>query len=175
MGGDRRRLPKALPEFGHNPTSRLKATMSDESAKDRFGSTRTTLHRIAMSTSRRCRPRPAPTGVYGPDVYAGDEPGRLDGRIGWPEASTRTHAGRTPRCTGRSSGRCGSSPGSGRPRTRTPGSKSSLRSGSDGLSVAFDLPTLMGATPTTRDVRARSESAASRSTPSPTWRTSSRA
>ena len=45
-----------------------------------------------------------------------------------------------------------------------------LRQGQTGLSVAFDLPTLMATTPTTRSRPARSASAASPSLPSPTWR-----
>jgi hypothetical protein len=52
--------------------------------------------------------------------------------------------GRTRRCTGRSCGRCGCSPGSAPPRTRTGGSRRSSRSGGDGLSTAFDMPTLLG-------------------------------
>ena len=51
---------------------------------------------------------------------------------------------RTPRCTARSSGPCGCSPGSAPPRTPTSASASCCGPGSGGLSVAFDLPTLMG-------------------------------
>ena len=53
-------------------------------------------------------------------------------------------AGRTRRCTDPSSGRCGCSPGFGTAEDTNARFKELLRSGSDGLSVAFDLPTLMG-------------------------------
>ncbi len=45
-----------------------------------------------------------------------------------------------------------------------------LDHGQTGLSTAFDMPTLMGSTPTTRARSARSGSRGSRSTPSTTWR-----
>ena len=51
---------------------------------------------------------------------------------------------RTRRCTARSCGRCGCSPASAPPTTPTAASRRSSRSGGDGLSTAFDLPTLMG-------------------------------
>ena len=51
---------------------------------------------------------------------------------------------RTRRCTARSSGRCGCSPASAPPTTPTRASTSCSRAGGDGLSTAFDLPTLMG-------------------------------
>ena len=67
-------------------------------------------------------------------------------RRGWagPVGPPRTPGGRTRRCTGRSSGPCGCSPGSAPPRTPTSASASSCGPGAGGLSVAFDLPTLMG-------------------------------
>ena len=51
---------------------------------------------------------------------------------------------RTRRCTARSSGRCGCSPASARPRTPTRASRSSCARAATGLSTAFDMPTLMG-------------------------------
>ena len=91
-------------------------------------------------------------------------------------ASTRTRAARTRRCTARSSGRCGCSPASAPRSTPTAGSTSCSRAGGDGLSTAFDLPTLHGPR-LRRPARARRgrASAASRSTRSPTWRTSTAA
>ena len=49
--------------------------------------------------------------------------------------------------TAASSGRCGSSPGSARRRTPTRATRRCSRAGGTGLSVAFDLPTLMGRDP----------------------------
>ena len=62
-----------------------------------------------------------------------------------------------------------------RPRRRTPASAISWSTARPGLSTAFDMPTLMGSTPTTRARSARSGGKASRSTRSTTWRRSSRA
>ncbi len=95
-----------------------------------------------MSTSRRCQRVPLQP-VYGPDVYAGDEPGRLDGRIGWPGEYPYTrgpHASmyRSKLWTMRLFA------GFGTAEDTNARFKELLRSGSDGLSVAFDLPTLMG-------------------------------
>jgi len=45
-----------------------------------------------------------------------------------------------------------------------------LAQGQKGLSVAFDMPTLMATTPTIRSVQARSATAVWRSTRSKTWR-----
>jgi methylmalonyl-CoA mutase N-terminal domain/subunit len=53
--------------------------------------------------------------------------------------------------------------------------KEIIKSGGDGLSTAFDMPTLLGSTRTTRCRSARSGAAASRSTRWPTWRTCTRA
>ena len=59
--------------------------------------------------------------------------------------STPTRVDRTRPCTARGCGRCDSSPASG-PREDTNGRfKELLRSGGDGLSTAFDMPTLFGA------------------------------
>ena len=49
--------------------------------------------------------------------------------------------------TAASCGRCGSSPGSARPRTPTRATRRCCAAGGTGLSVAFDLPTLMGRDP----------------------------
>ena len=70
--------------------------------------------------------------VYGPDD--GEFPGRLPLH---PRARTR-------RCTARSSGRCACSPASAPPTTPTGASRRSSASGGDGLSTAFDMPTLLG-------------------------------
>ena len=62
-------------------------------------------------------------------------------------ASSPIHAASTRPATGASSGRCGSSPASGRRKTPTARYKALLAAGGTGLSVAFDLPTLMGRDP----------------------------
>ena len=79
--------------------------------------------------------------VYGPADWPEDQvaPSAWAG-----PAVPPTPGDRTPRCTARSSGRCGCSPGSAPPRTPTSASASSCGPASGGLSVAFDLPTLMG-------------------------------
>ena len=70
--------------------------------------------------------------VYGPDD--GEHPGAVP-----------VHARAVRRrCTARSSGRCACSRASAPRSTRIAGSTSCSRPGSDGLSTAFDLPTLMG-------------------------------
>ena len=62
-------------------------------------------------------------------------------------ASSRTRAASTPPAIAASSGRCGSSPASARRRRPTPRYKELIAAGGTGLSVAFDLPTLMGRDP----------------------------
>ena len=59
-------------------------------------------------------------------------------------ASRRSPAASTRRATGAASGRCGCSPASGPPRTRTRRFKSLLAAGQTGLSIAYDMPTLYG-------------------------------
>ena len=100
-------------------------------------------------------------------------------RTRWPSAwagpaGPPTPGARTPRCTARSSGPCGCSPGSAPPRTPTSASASSCGPGSGGLSVAFDLPDAHGPRlRRSRSPRVRSGAAAWPSTPWPTSRTSS--
>ena len=89
-------------------------------------------------------------------------------------ASSRTRGGSTRRCTGAASGRCGCSPGSGPPRTPTPGSDTSSTHGESGLSIAFDDPTLYGIDAgRPRGARRGRRSAASTSRRSRTWSASS--
>ena len=77
-----------------------------------------------------------------PLVDAGDDDPRRADRLPrraavHPRASTRP-------ATGRACGRCGCSPASAPPRTRTPASASSSTAGQTGLSIAYDMPTLYG-------------------------------
>jgi methylmalonyl-CoA mutase N-terminal domain/subunit len=115
--------------------------MSDESAKDRWQRAYdASSHRdVDFETMSRV-PLEA---VYGPDVETGDEPSRADARIGWPGEYPYTrgpHASmyRSKLWTMRLFAGFGTAEDT---NTRF---KELLRSGSDGLSVAFDLPTLMG-------------------------------
>ena len=59
-------------------------------------------------------------------------------------ARTRSPGASTPRCTAAGCGRCGSSPGSARPPRPTSATASCSNAARAGLSVAFDMPTLMG-------------------------------
>ena len=61
--------------------------------------------------------------------------------------STPTREASTRRCTGAGCGPCGSSRATAAPPRRTPGSSAALDHGGEGLSVAFNLPTLMGHDP----------------------------
>ena len=61
--------------------------------------------------------------------------------------SSRTRAAFSRPATAASCGRCGSSPASARPRRPTQRYRQLLAAGGTGLSVAFDLPTLMGRDP----------------------------
>jgi methylmalonyl-CoA mutase N-terminal domain/subunit len=115
--------------------------MSDESAKDRWQRAYdASSHRdVDFETMSRVPLKP----VYGPDVETGDEPGRADRRIGWPGEYPYTrgpHASmyRSKLWTMRLFAGFGTAEDT---NTRF---KELLRSGSDGLSAAFDLPTLMG-------------------------------
>ena len=64
-----------------------------------------------------------------------------------PRASFPTRAASTPTATAASCGRCGSSPASARRATPTAAIGRCSQAGGTGLSVAFDLPTLMGRDP----------------------------
>ena len=59
-------------------------------------------------------------------------------------ASTPTRGGPTRPCTARACGRCASSPGFGTAADTNGRFKELLRAGGDGLSTAFDMPTLLG-------------------------------
>ena len=63
--------------------------------------------------------------------------------LGTP-ANSPTRAASIPPCIGAGSGRCGSSPASGPPTIPIVASNILLQHGQTGLSVAFDMPTLMG-------------------------------
>ena len=79
-------------------------------------------------------------------------------------ASTRTPGARTRRCTARSSGRCGCSPASARPTTRTGASRRSSSPAATGCRPRSTCRRCSGSTPTTRCRWARSAAAASPST-----------
>jgi methylmalonyl-CoA mutase, N-terminal domain len=115
--------------------------MSDESAKDRWQRAYdASQHRdVDFETMSRV-PLQA---VYGPDVEDRAQPSRVDQRIGWPGEYPYTRGPyasmyRSKLWTMRLFAGFGTAEDT---NTRF---KELLRSGSDGLSVAFDLPTLMG-------------------------------
>ena len=92
------------------------------------------------TTSRRCRGSGSSLSTVpatGPRTEVAERPGLA-------RRGRRTPGARTRRCTARSCGRCGCSPASAPPRTPTCASASCCGRGAVGLSVAFDLPTLMG-------------------------------
>ena len=79
--------------------------------------------------------------LYGPWSLEGHDPSRPTSAF---PASRPSPAASTRPATGRGCGRCGCSPGSAPPRTRTPGSASCSTAGQTGLSIAYDMPTLYG-------------------------------
>ena len=69
---------------------------------------------------------------------------RLRARPRRPGAASRSRAASTRRCTAAGSGRCASSPASARAEETNERFNYLLEHGADGLSTAFDMPTLMG-------------------------------
>ena len=94
---------------------------------------------VARRASRPTRAFPSPTSSIRPAV-----PRRTTGGTSATRAVTPSPAVSSPRCTGGACGRCGSSPASAPPRTRTQRFKYLLAHGMTGLSTAFDMPALMG-------------------------------
>ena len=110
--------------------------------------------RIAAALDRLgSKPAPLSSGAVGqtdpPNVPGSDRTSAVQlRRSQWANwafpANIRTPAASSRPCTAAGSGRCGSTRGSGPPRSRTPAIGTSWRRGVTGLSVAFDLPTQMG-------------------------------
>jgi hypothetical protein len=69
---------------------------------------------------------------------------KMPPRLAGSPANTRSPAASTARSTAASRGRCACSPASAAPRRPTPATSTCWSQGNMGLSVAFDLPTLMG-------------------------------
>lgn len=108
--------------------------------------------------------------VYGPrpgDTYEGFE------RIGWPGEYPFTRGLHATGYRGRT-WTIRQFAGFGNAQQTNERYKTILANGGGGLSVAFDMPTLMGRDSDDPARSARSATAASPSTPPPTWRSSSR-
>ena len=119
----------------------------------------------ATLTTRRCRGYRSNRSTAHPTIR------RPPDRRTTP-ASSRTPAGRTRRCTGRSCGRCACSPGSAPPTTPTGDSRRSSRPVATGCRRRSTCRRCWASTPTIRWRSARSAGAAWPSTRSPTWRIS---